>query len=372
MTLKIETGFDGSCPHFDEGVKQDKDGTFVLFPQYRAQAGESEESERGGSRLSTRIVNESPKPLEAKLRVEWGAKRAVNHDLGYVRHESDEEWTMIPGVCREETILYNLAVQPGTTLFGLYPEYNYAQCAGLAAGMKQKGVKVDVIGQSREGRDMWMLSFPSSNSQAANWFLQARDHAYETAGSYCVEGITEFLLADEPLSRYLRSKFNVYVVPMTNPDGVFNGMSRLTWEQGADMNRIVTREDTAHATLKAAVDRVRPAVHMNIHNWTGKFVDGLLSNEVDIAERIQEHMPADTAHFKRWMVQTLYSFLQAGKRSHVPDANRSWKDYCKDEFDAIGVNFEFPWFTLNTADMREKGKRAFVAFALAVIEDQAL
>ena len=39
---------------------------------------------------------------------------------------------------------------------------------------------------------------------------------------------------------------------------------------------------------------------------------------------------------------------------------------------AIGVNFEFPWFYRTPDDMREQGKKAFVAFALAVIETEHL
>ena len=372
MTVNIVTGFDGSCPHSDEGIQRDNQGRFVVCPNYRKQEGRSEEGENGGSRLSTRLQNSSSEPVAVTVLIDWNAKRVTHHDLGYVRHESEAEWTMVPGIRERNLIRYDMTVPPGTTHLGLYPEYNHEQCAAFMSSLRDKGVDVEVIGQSREGRDMWMAVFPSPNKDARPWFLQARDHAYETAGSYCIEGIADFLLADDPLCQYLRSKFNVYIVPMTNPDGVFNGMSRLTWEQGADMNRLVTEEDAAHATLKAAVDKVRPAVHMNIHNWTSKFVDGLLSNEVEIAERIQEHMPADTAHVKRWYVQTLYSFLEHAKLSSVPDSSRSWKDYCKDEFDAIGVNFEFPWFSLNTADMREKGKQAFIAFALAVIEEQSL
>jgi len=50
----------------------------------------------------------------------------------------------------------------------------------------------------------------------------------------------------------------------------------------------------------------------------------------------------------------------------------SWKDYCFEQFGARGVTFEFPWFALTTAAMRDKGKRAFVALALSVIEEDRL
>ena len=139
------------------------------------------------------------------------------------------------------------------------------------------------------------------------------------------------------------------------------------------MNREVNDvSDPAHDALKGAIDAVRPFVHMNVHNWTYRFRDGLLCNEEGTARRIQEHMPADAAHYKRWRVQTAYDFLREGKLSFSPDASRSWKNYCKNRFGAQGCTFEFPWFGLSTADMRDKGRRAFAALGLAVIEEEDL
>ncbi|MHC4874638.1 MAG: hypothetical protein ACYTFY_22535, partial [Planctomycetota bacterium] len=63
-------------------------------------------------------------------------------------------------------------------------------------------------------------------------------------------------------------------------------------------------------------------------------------------------------------------FLRENNFKVVPDSRKSWKNYCQDKFNAIGVNFEFPWFTLNTAEMKEKGKAAFISLALAAIEER--
>ena len=126
--------------------------------------------------------------------------------------------------------------------------------------------------------------------------------------------------------------------------------------------------DAAHAALKAALDAARPKVHMNIHNWTNRFVDGLLSNDADLAERILAHFPPDHLHYKRWLVETTADFLKQHDWTSTPPEHQSWKNYCKEHFGAHGVNFEFPWFMLNTAEMRAKGVQALVAYALAAIE----
>lgn len=371
MSIEIITGFDGSCPHFPRGIERRDENTFLIRPGCRAKPGNSEEAPGCGSRLSLQINNKSDATLPIKLIVDWESdKRTLHHDLGYVRHAGANEWMMIPGTREGRIAAYHLVIPPGVTHFGLYPEYNYEACQQFVNSLAGNETDIKVIGQSRERRDIWQIALSSSNPKALPFFIQARDHAYETAGSYCVKGIADFLRSENKIAIYLRSKFNVYIVPMTNPDGAFNGMSRLTWEQGADMNRVHTVPDPAHDALKRTLDSIRPSVFMNIHNWTGKFTDGLLANEREIAERILSFMPADSAHYKHWKVETQEDWLHANGFTAVPEKHQSWKDYCKEQFGTICVTFEFPWFGLNTAAMRAKGTQAFVSLALAAIAER--
>ena len=372
MALEVLTGFDGSCPHYPQGVRRLSRNRFLLFPSHRKRPGESEEGKGSGSRLSTRIRNSGRRPVKVVVAADWETEaRTRGHDYGYVRCEGGE-WVMIPGRRDAARVEYHLTVAPGVTSLGLYPEFSYTECAEFVRSAEARGALCEVIGKSRDKRDIWMLSLPSPCKKAARFFLQARDHAYETAGSFCAQGIVDFLLSDDPLAQYLRVKFDFSIVPMTNVDGVYNGMSRLTHERGADMNRVHTRPDAAHDTLISAIDRVRPDVHMNIHNWTGKFMDGLLANDASIAEKIQTHMPPDHKHHKRLYVQTTLDFLRSVGLNSTPPKHMSWKNYCLDRFGAIGVNFEFPWFSLSPDEMRAKGVRALTALALAAVEERGL
>ena len=107
---------------------------------------------------------------------------------------------------------------------------------------------------------------------------------------------------------------------------------------------------------------------MNVHNWTNKFVDGLLVNEAETAERIVALFPADHARYKRWQVEVRADWLKANNVTETPEANKSWKNYCDEQFGAISVNFELPWFGISTAAMEEKGRKAMVALALTAVE----
>lgn len=373
MTIDILTEFDGAAPRGAAGMRREGEKLFLFFPNHRSQSAESGETSGDICRFSTRLGWAGPGPVNVEIVVDWQTPaHAVALDCGYRCDDAGDEWRMITGERQGAKVTYRLSLDPGVTQLALYPEYNYGRCGEFVRSLEGRGVDVSVAGHSREGRDIWMLSLPSPHPGAARFVVQTRDHAYETAGSFGVEGIVRFLLSDDAVARYLRGKFHVFILPMTNPDGVFNGLSRLTWERGADLNRVHTVSDPAHEVVKGTLDRVAPDVYMNVHNWTDKFTDGLLANDETVRDKILTHMPADCAHFKRWHAETTAEFCRRKGVSSTPEANKSWKNYCKAQFGAIGVCFEFPWFGLTPEDMRMKVARAFTALALAAIEERGL
>lgn len=377
MRVMALAGFDGASPHDRANMKRREDGAWVLYPNRRMSAGISEEG-GSGFRLSARFANESAGPQETTVIVDWeNAKYISGLDLGYVCHDTDAEWRMVPGTLSrgvdgalDGKVEYRLVFASGVTRFGLYPEYNYEMCQAFVRRVGERGAIVREAGKSREGRAIWALELPSANSNARPFMIQARDHAYETAGSYCVEGMVDYLLGGSEMAAYLRNMFSFHVLPMTNVDGVYNGMSRLTHETGTDLNRVIAAADPAHEAVKATIDAVKPYVYVNIHNWSFKFEDGLLSNEENIMERIAANMPDDFAAFKRWSKQSSYDVLKKLKLAANPRENWSWKNYVKNEYNGIGVAFEFPWFGRNTADMRKVGVKTLLATAAATIEEE--
>lgn len=67
-------------------------------------------------------------------------------------------------------------------------------------------------------------------------FFIARQHPCETVGSFIAEKLMSYMIADNPISAYLAANFEIYVIPMVNPDGVIHGMAR-TNMAGLDLNR---------------------------------------------------------------------------------------------------------------------------------------
>ncbi len=398
MSIKIITDFDGACPHTAKGVKRGRGGRWVFYPGTRRGPGLGEEIPGKGSRFSTRLLNTGKAAETVTLVVDWDTPaRTEHHDLGYIRHETDAEWTMIPGRREGARVEYYLQLAPGLTHLGLFPEYNVEQLAGVVRELRTQGVRVEIAGRSRERRPLWLFRFPSPNPKAMPFFIQARDHAYETAGSYSAEGVARFLASDDAMARYLREKFSVYIMPMTNPDGVHNGMSQRTWERGPRMDQVFDIPDSSLKTVRRLVDKIKPGVYLTFHNWTLKFTDGMLyGRHDDVAESFRRLMPADAAHHKHWDMRPLgYAQMKklgladlaayvrrGGKPAGADDMDKAlnilsgrishWIVYCEEIHGGIGIALEFPWFGLNTAEMRAKGRQAFIAAALAVVETRKL
>lgn len=66
--------------------------------------------------------------------------------------------------------------------------------------------------------------------------ITARCHSGEFPGSYMCHGIIEYMTSNNPRAAFLRNVVQFKIIPMVNPDGVYNGNYR-TNACGCDLNR---------------------------------------------------------------------------------------------------------------------------------------
>jgi len=96
-------------------------------------------------------------------------------------------------------------------------------------------VKRDTIGLSHEGRPLSLLRIGESDDQRMIMVI-SRQHPPEIPGFLAMQAFVETLCADIELASAFRSKYNTYVVPVANPDGVYHGHWRHN-RGGIDLNR---------------------------------------------------------------------------------------------------------------------------------------
>lgn len=97
------------------------------------------------------------------------------------------------------------------------------------------GVSQSIIGQSREGRPLRMMTIGDSEADHALMII-SRQHPPEVTGFLAMKSFVETLAGNSSEAIKFRATFVTYVVPLMNPDGVDNGHWRHNYG-GIDLNR---------------------------------------------------------------------------------------------------------------------------------------
>lgn len=96
-------------------------------------------------------------------------------------------------------------------------------------------VKTSEAGYSREGRPLNVLKIGESDDKAIIVVL-SRQHPPEVTGYLAMRAFVETISSDREIAKMFRKKYNTYVFPLVNPDGVDNGHWRHNMG-GVDLNR---------------------------------------------------------------------------------------------------------------------------------------
>lgn len=368
--------FDGGNPRRASHVRSSGNRAFTVTPTW-----EDEPNRAYGLRFAVMAEHAGIDPVELTVNVDWGTELHMEYkDVYYVNLEGDDDWVEVQARVEGSVAQVRFSAQSGVSYLSLSPMYNYGRYLAFVDALGQRPeAEVKLAGRSREGREIWRVQIPPKPAAGAEpvVFL-CRNNACGTAGNFMIDGMVRFLFSGEPEAEELLRRFTFHLLPMTNPDGVHNGLERDTARRnGANLGRMKTARDPAHDTIRKTLEAVRPRLFVNLHNWMIPDVDGLLCNDELYARRLAELLPPigsiPRRYHREWYSDAITEVEDRGDVTLYPisklaelhkESGGTWKDFCRERFDARAMAVEFPWRGRTVDDMRQLGIALLQAICL--------
>jgi hypothetical protein len=160
-----------------------------------------------------------------------------------------------------------------TVYVAYYTPYNYSHLQERLAEWKLSPfTKVDTLGLTNHGLPIQQItitdpSIPNTNKHRV--WIHARTHPGETPSSWHFEGIVQKLLSDNEVISYYRQNIVFYLIPFTNPDGVFYGRSRTNFsgvDVESDWNKPDAQTSTEVKILKQRMTQINSEKVLSVFN----------------------------------------------------------------------------------------------------------
>ncbi len=133
-----------------------------------------------------------------------------------------------------------------TVYVAYYTPYNFSFLQERITEWKLSSyVKVDTLGLTDHGFPIQQITITDQsipNNEKYRVWIHARTHPGETPSSWHFDGIVQKLLSDDEVISFYRQKIIFYLIPFTNPDGVYYGRSRTNFS-GIDVESNWNKSD---------------------------------------------------------------------------------------------------------------------------------
>lgn len=351
--IEVLGGFDGANPQSQDSIIQEATNRFRIKP-----FNEEGSNNSYYYRMETKVINHSKNDKDIELIVEWPVGR---RDTYYYGDMGNWRWTYANRDGRTERI--NVPVPPGITYVGFYPKYSYEYFTNFMNNLKpSQDLEKWVEGKSFYGRDIWGVKITSpkvSDSKKRNIFITARNHPYESSGSFIAEEMIKYLLSDDPKAEELKQKNVIYFIPMMNPDGVVLGCNQRTRPNGVNISFGADTDEPEVKTLLNLVGKVKPVLWADIHSWPHRGDDGMWCTHKWVADGLLSKIPNKTFQDYVWDV----SFVKERDTAE----NHLWQWLIR-TYDSGGVSLSISWHRRSEQEIREIGVHLINAISEVVNE----
>ncbi len=193
-------------------------------------------------RIDSRMDPANPADPELEPSARWFAFRMVGVKdkhiyLNFTQTDPQRAVYSYDGATYTRFESYRAALARADEVFTqdtVYIAYSYPYTYGylqqrLQDWLQCPDVRMDTIGYSLQGLPLQRLVITDprvAESQKTRVWIHARTHPGETPGSWQLDGLIDALTAATPQGQALRSASAFYIVPFSNPDGVYGGYSR--------------------------------------------------------------------------------------------------------------------------------------------------
>ena len=142
--------------------------------------------------------------------------------------------------------------------------------------------RVDKVGKSVEGRDIYLISMGSGKTKVFLWSQMHGDEPTATAALFDMFNFFNDDNSFSELKKMILTNLSIYIIPMVNPDGAEEFQRRNIVE--IDLNRDVLRQQTPEAKiLKEVFDSLKADFGFNLHDQGRDYSAGNSFNPASIS-----------------------------------------------------------------------------------------
>lgn len=357
----ITGDFDGGNPKDKNSIKQIENDVFEIVPY-------SEDNDPNYKfRLDIKAINRSNSRQNIHLIIIWNEPiYSYLRDYLYIKNSKSKDWVYISGFANESETRFKINLEQGENYICLHPKYNYEDYINYLDNILiTDNIKKEIIGYTTEGRELWLIKIAHKNIVPKKKILiLSRIHPYETAGSYNVEGIINYFVDpnvresvnNNTFQTFPFDNYEINIIPMANPDGVFNGLTKRTSPNGIDLSKQTAKSDRICHILMETIDIIKPHIYVEFHNWMFKERDGIYFLNWFQARRFIKQMPSQISYNKQWISMLKHKIFSI---KHI-----GLKKYAKEKYNSKCACFEFPWFKRTTSDMEQVGLDTLKAISI--------